>query len=81
MYKWGITNTTRKAIQAFVGNVERVQANYRSGNITMEQWNRLAQCRRRTGNLLTDAIRKSKKASNKSVWAFWNLGGRSHVRT
>lgn len=68
MYKWGLTNTTRKAIQAFVGNVERVQANYLSSNITMEKWNRHAQCRRRTGNLLTDAIRKSKKASNKSAW-------------
>jgi macrodomain Ter protein organizer (MatP/YcbG family) len=68
MYKRGLTNSTRIAIQAFVGNVERVQANYHSGNINMEQWNRLAQCRKRTGNLLTQAIRKSKKASNKPFW-------------
>jgi macrodomain Ter protein organizer (MatP/YcbG family) len=68
MYKWGLTNSTRKAITAFVGNVERVQSNYHNGDINMANWNRLAQCRKQTGKLLTEAIRKSKKASEKVFW-------------
>lgn len=69
MYKWGLTNSTRKAITAFVGNVERVQSNYHKGDLNMANWNRLAQCRKQTGTLLTKAIRKSKKASKKAFWA------------
>ena len=68
MYKWGLTNSTRKAITAFVGNVERVQSNYHKGDLKMANWNRLAQCRKQTGKLLTEAIRKSKKASQKVFW-------------
>ena len=68
MYKWGLTNSTRKAITAFVGNVERVQSNYHKGDLNMANWNRLAQCRKQTGKLLTEAIRKSKKASQKVFW-------------
>lgn len=69
MYKWGLTNSTRKAITAFVGNVERVQSNYHKGDLNMANWNRLAQCRKQTGTLLTKAIRKSRKASKKAFWA------------
>lgn len=68
MYKWGLTNSTRKAITAFVGNVERVQSNYHKGDLNMANWNRLAQCRKQTGKLLTEAIRKSKQASKKAFW-------------
>ena len=68
MYKFGLTNSTRKAITAFVGNVERVQSNYHKGDINMANWNRLAQCRKQTGKLLTEAIRKSKQASKKIFW-------------
>ena len=68
MHKWGLTNSTRKAIAAFVGNVERVQSNYQKGDLNMANWNRLAQCRKQTGKLLTKAIRKSKQASKKAFW-------------
>ena len=68
MYKWGLTNSTREAITAFVGNVERVQSNYHKGDLNMANWNRLAQCRKQTGKLLTKAIRKSKQASKKAFW-------------
>ena len=68
MHKWGLTNSTRKAIAAFVGNVERVQSNHHKGDLNMANWNRLAQCRKQTGKLLTKAIRKSKQASKKAFW-------------
>ena len=36
------------------------------GDLNMANWNRLAQCLKQTGKLLTKAIRKSKKASKKA---------------
>jgi len=59
-------STARKDLANLVLNLRRIQSNYRNGNINMQNWNKLHQCRSKTFNLLVDSLKSMHQCGSRT---------------
>jgi hypothetical protein len=59
-------STARKDLANLVLNLRRIQSNYNNGNIKMQTWNKLHQCRKKTYTLLVDSLTSMHQAGSRT---------------